>query len=71
MRPGAYVDGREVAAWAQRHGISRFLAPLEVEVVEELPRTGSGKFKKDVMREWASGGGGGGGGENKGRPTMP
>lgn len=61
-RPKAYVtvkDGRkldpqELIDWARnRSAISKFMVPREVEIVDELPKTSTGKIKKNVMREWA------------------
>ena len=63
-RPKAYITvqtskqlhGEEVIEWAKRNdGISRFMVPREVEVVEELPKTSTGKLRKNVLREWARG----------------
>jgi acyl-coenzyme A synthetase/AMP-(fatty) acid ligase len=31
------------------------MVPREVEVVTELPKTSTGKIKKNVLREWAKG----------------
>jgi acyl-coenzyme A synthetase/AMP-(fatty) acid ligase len=31
------------------------MVPREVEVVSELPKTSTGKIKKNVLREWAKG----------------
>ncbi len=48
--------GREVIQWAKDNSaISRFMVPKEVEVVKELPKTSTGKIKKNVLREWARG----------------
>ncbi|TDZ27099.1 putative acyl-activating enzyme 1 [Colletotrichum spinosum] len=61
-RPKAYVtvkEGRSLQAsdlisWAKHQSnISKFMVPREVEVVEELPKTSTGKVKKNVLREWA------------------
>jgi acyl-CoA synthetase (AMP-forming)/AMP-acid ligase II len=65
-RPKAFVTtkdgsssetlGEEVIAWAKENSsISRFMVPREVEVVKELPKTSTGKIKKNVLREWAKG----------------
>ena len=63
-RPKAFITvqarkqlkGDEVIEWARNHsGISRFMVPREVEVVEELPKTSTGKLRKNVLREWARG----------------
>jgi acyl-coenzyme A synthetase/AMP-(fatty) acid ligase len=29
------------------------MVPREVEIVTELPKTSTGKIKKNVLREWA------------------
>ena len=48
--------GQEVIQWAKENSnISRFMVPREVEVVPELPKTSTGKIKKNVLREWARG----------------
>lgn len=63
-RPKAFVtakdnvtlDPQEVIDWAKGNSnISRFMVPREVEVVQELPKTSTGKLKKNVLREWAKG----------------
>ena len=57
IRTDKQLDGEHVVAWAKQHrGISRFMVPREVEVVDELPKTSTGKLKKNVLREWAKGG---------------
>jgi acyl-coenzyme A synthetase/AMP-(fatty) acid ligase len=64
-RPKAYVtvkggktlEGKAVIEWARStSGISKFMVPREVEVVPELPKTSTGKVRKNVLREWAKGG---------------
>ena len=56
MQPGKQVGGQDVIDWAKhKSGISRFMVPREVEVVTELPKTSTGKLKKNVLREWAKG----------------
>ena len=64
-RPKAYVTARTGAAlrpedlitWARaQSAISRFMVPREVEVVDELPKTSTGKIQKNVLREWARAG---------------
>lgn len=63
-RPKAYVtvqegktlQGEDVIKWAKGNSaISGFMVPREVEVVEELPKTSTGKVKKNVLREWTKG----------------
>jgi acyl-coenzyme A synthetase/AMP-(fatty) acid ligase len=49
--------GEDIVQWARENDqISRFMVPREVEVVKELPKTSTGKVKKNVLREWAKGG---------------
>ena len=51
LRPAEFID------WAKKQSsISRFMVPREVEVVDELPKTSTGKIKKNVLREWAKNG---------------
>jgi acyl-coenzyme A synthetase/AMP-(fatty) acid ligase len=53
---GKHVDGKDIIEWAKYiSGINRFMVPKEVEVVPELPKTSTGKIKKNVLREWARG----------------
>ena len=57
VQQGTHVSGAEVIDWARhKSSISRFMVPKEVEVVAELPKTSTGKVKKNVLREWAKGG---------------
>ncbi|KAK0509882.1 hypothetical protein JMJ35_007276 [Cladonia borealis] len=57
VQSGKNLTGEEVINWAKGGGggISRFMVPREVEVVGELPKTSTGKVKKNVLREWARG----------------
>jgi len=51
------VSGEDVIAWAKsKSDISRFMVPREVEVLAELPKTSTGKLRKNVLRDWAKGG---------------
>jgi len=62
-RPKAYVTvrhqgikGEDIISWAKHESsISKFMVPREVEIIEELPKTSTGKIKKNVLREWAKG----------------
>ena len=63
-RPKAYVtakqgkqlQGQDVISWARtKSDISKFMIPREVEVVVELPKTSTGKLRKNVLRDWAKG----------------
>jgi acyl-CoA synthetase (AMP-forming)/AMP-acid ligase II len=50
------VQGEEVIDWAKhKSDISKFMIPREVVVVKQLPKTSTGKIKKNVLREWAKG----------------
>lgn len=56
VQSGKNLKGEDVIEWAKHmSGISRFMVPREVEIVQELPKTGTGKLKKNVLREWARG----------------
>jgi acyl-coenzyme A synthetase/AMP-(fatty) acid ligase len=60
-RPHAFITckkqgltGQEVIEWARNQSsISRFMVPREVTIVSELPKTSTGKLKKNELREWA------------------
>lgn len=57
VKPGHSLKGEDVVDWAKHKSeISKFMVPREVEVVDELPKTSTGKVKKNVLREWAKGG---------------
>lgn len=52
----AKLTGEDVIRWAKENShISRFMVPREVEIVPELPKTSTGKIRKNVLREWAKG----------------
>ncbi|PGH10405.1 hypothetical protein GX51_00163 [Blastomyces parvus] len=56
VQAGKQLEGNDVIEWAKHvSGISRFMIPREVEVVRELPKTSTGKLKKNVLRRWAKG----------------
>lgn len=67
-RPKAFVtlndgDGgracseEDILKWAKAHSsMSGFMMPKEVEVLKELPKTSTGKVRKNVLRDWAKGG---------------
>ncbi|KAK2812636.1 hypothetical protein FQN50_001282 [Emmonsiellopsis sp. PD_5] len=56
VQGGKQLQGADVIEWAKHvSGISRFMVPREVEVVAELPKTSTGKLKKNVLRAWAKG----------------
>ena len=54
VKAGKNVRGPDVISWAKNQSnISKFMVPREVEVVKELPKTSTGKIKKNDLREWA------------------
>ncbi len=54
VQPGKQLTGADLIQWAKNNSnISKFMVPREVEVVQELPKTSTGKIKKNVLREWA------------------
>jgi acyl-coenzyme A synthetase/AMP-(fatty) acid ligase len=56
VKEGKQIKEDEFISWAKdQSNISRFMVPREVEVVDELPKTSTGKIKKNVLREWAKG----------------
>jgi fatty-acyl-CoA synthase/long-chain acyl-CoA synthetase len=50
VRPGAELDGPGVVAFARGH-LAGYKVPRSVSFIDELPRTGSGKILKRVLRE--------------------
>ena len=57
VQSGKKLTGEDVIKYSKEHpGISRFMVPREVEIVDELPKTSTGKIKKNVLRQWAKGG---------------
>ncbi|KAF7630250.1 putative AMP-binding domain protein [Aspergillus flavus] len=56
VKPGKFLTGSEVIEWARNTSdISKFMIPREVEVVAELPKTSTGKVRKNILRDWAKG----------------
>ncbi|KAJ5408539.1 hypothetical protein N7509_002422 [Penicillium cosmopolitanum] len=56
VKQGQQLEGKDVIDWARNvSGISKFMIPREVEVVPELPKTSTGKIRKNVLREWVKG----------------
>jgi fatty-acyl-CoA synthase len=49
-RPEASTDGEELRTFL-RTRLARYKVPVHVHLVEDLPRTGSGKVRKQVLRE--------------------
>jgi acyl-coenzyme A synthetase/AMP-(fatty) acid ligase len=56
VKAGKTLEGQAVIDWARNvSDISKFMIPREVEVVKELPKTSTGKVRKNVLRDWAKG----------------
>jgi fatty-acyl-CoA synthase len=53
LLPGAHIDHAEVRQFA-RDRLAHFKVPRRVEVVAELPKTGTGKIQKFILRERAA-----------------
>jgi acyl-CoA synthetase (AMP-forming)/AMP-acid ligase II len=49
--PGGGVDVPALAAYLEQAGLARQKFPERVELVDDLPRTASGKVQKNVLRE--------------------
>jgi len=49
--PGDSVDVASVALWLEQAGLAKQKFPERVELVEDLPRTASGKVQKNLLRE--------------------
>lgn len=56
VKEGKQVKGEDIIHWAKHQSdISKFMVPREVEIIKELPKTSTGKIKKNILREWAKG----------------
>lgn len=56
VKTGKTLTGEDVIDWAKHESeISKFMVPREVQIVDELPKTSTGKVKKNVLRAWARG----------------
>lgn len=50
------ISGDDIIQWAKNQSsISRFMVPKEIEIIDELPKTSTGKVRKNVLRDWAKG----------------
>jgi fatty-acyl-CoA synthase len=50
LRPGTSADEPTLIAWV-RDRLAHFKAPARVDVVDELPKGGTGKVQKAMLRE--------------------
>lgn len=49
---GMKATGSEILDWARdRSGMARFMVPREIETIDELPKTSTGKIQKKALRE--------------------
>lgn len=56
VKAGKQLTGDEIVQWAKANPlISGFMVPREVEVIKELPKTSTGKLRKNILRDWARG----------------
>ncbi|KAJ5551369.1 hypothetical protein N7535_000680 [Penicillium sp. DV-2018c] len=56
VKEGKSLQGSDVINWARNNsGISKFMVPREVDVVPELPKTSTGKIRKNILRDWVKG----------------
>jgi acyl-coenzyme A synthetase/AMP-(fatty) acid ligase len=56
VKYGKTLKGEDLIDWAKHQStISKFMVPREVEVVQELPKTSTGKVLKKTLRAWAKG----------------
>ncbi|KAI1097487.1 AMP-binding enzyme [Jackrogersella minutella] len=54
VKEGKKLEPQDMMNWCRHQSaISGFMVPREVEIVDELPKTSTGKIQKNIMREWA------------------
>jgi fatty-acyl-CoA synthase len=51
--PGVDLDPEQVTAWVRQH-LAGYKVPKRVLVVDDLPKGGTGKVQKQVLRTWAA-----------------
>jgi acyl-CoA synthetase (AMP-forming)/AMP-acid ligase II len=50
--PGSMTEGQEILRWAKESSdMGRFMVPRDIEIIDELPKTSTGKVQKKVLRE--------------------
>jgi cyclohexanecarboxylate-CoA ligase len=54
MKPGSSLDLAEMRAFLEKAGMARTYHPERLELIDELPRTPSGKIQKFALRERAA-----------------
>ncbi|PSC02901.1 cyclohexanecarboxylate-CoA ligase [Alsobacter soli] len=55
-RPEGRIDQAEAARFLVERHLAKQKIPIRLEVVEELPKTPTGKVRKDILRQRAAGG---------------
>ena len=56
VKSGKNLRDEDLIDWAKHQStISKFMVPREVEIVQELPKTSTGKILKKTLRGWAKG----------------
>lgn len=54
VREGKSIEAQEIIKWAKAQSdISSFMLPREVEIIQEFPKTSTGKIQKNILREWS------------------
>ena len=49
-RPGSSLDAAALTAFAREH-LAGYKVPRSIEFIEEIPKTGTGKILKRVLRD--------------------
>jgi fatty-acyl-CoA synthase len=52
LRSGAVATPDELIRWCREH-LAHFKAPRRVDVLDDLPKGGTGKIRKGELRTWA------------------
>jgi len=55
VRPGAWLTMKEMRAFLEEQGVAKQFWPERLEILEQMPRTPTGKIQKFVLREMAKG----------------
>jgi cyclohexanecarboxylate-CoA ligase len=55
LRPGMRLAMKDVRAFLEEQGVAKQFWPERLEIVEQMPRTPTGKIQKFVLREMAKG----------------
>lgn len=53
-RKGTDLSLNKISSFLTANGVTKTYFPEHVEIIEEMPRTPSGKIQKFVLREWAA-----------------